>query len=294
MQYLFSNFFDRLYGRKVRSTKAAILHESLTAAARCGMMASLPCVKGCTLMRNKNVWIMIGIIALIALTAALGLLLPRRVQVDTDAPSLNAELSVVTPSGESITPEVAAAPTATATATATSTPTAKPTAAPKATATPIATVAPTATATATATSTPTAKPTATPTATATPDATATAAPTATPGTPAAVGPVAEPAVKAYLLVTVRGVVYQPIPLTEEGEYTVKQGTSGMENVIHVTPTSVNMKSSTCDNQDCVQQGEVTLKNMKERILGNMIICLPNEVTLELYTPEGLMELLGQQ
>lgn len=111
---------------------------------------------------------------------------------------------------------------------------------------------------------------------------------------AAVGPVAEPAVKAYLLVTVRGVVYQPIPLTEEGEYTVKQGTSGMENVIHVTPTSVNMKSSTCDNQDCVQQGEVTLKNMKERILGNMIICLPNEVTLELYTPEGLMELLGQQ
>lgn len=245
------------------------------------MMASLPCVKGCTLMRNKNVWILIGIIALIALAAALGLLLPRRVQVDTDAPALNAELSVVTPSGESITPEPAAAeatetaaPTATATTTATATPTAKPTAAPKATATPIAT--------------------ATPMATAAHDATATAAPTATPGTPAAVGPVAEPAVKAYLLVTVRGVVYQPIPLTEEGEYTVKQGTSGMENVIHVTPTSVNMKSSTCDNQDCVQQGEVTLNNMKERILGNMIICLPNEVTLELYTPEGLMELLGQQ
>lgn len=215
-------------------------------------------------MHNKNVWIIIGIAALIALAAALGLLLPRRVQVEADAPSLtDAQLAVITPSGESLTPEPAAAQ-----------PTFAATAAPAGTAAPKETAVPTEEPASAETATPIAG--------------------ATPGVSAAVGPVATPAVKAYLLVTVHGVVYQPIPLTEEGEYTVKQGTSGMENVIHVTPTSVNMKSATCDNQDCVQQGVVTLENMEQRILGNMIICLPNEVTLELYTPEGLMQLLRQQ
>ena len=240
-------------------------------------------------MRNKNVWIIIGILALIGLAVALSGLLPRKVQVDAAAPSLTEEFAVISPSGESITPEPATAePTATATATPVAEPTATATAVPTAEPAATATATPTAEPTATATAAPTAEPTAT--ATATPTATATAAPTSV----VAMGPVATPVVKAYLLVTVRGVVYKPIPLTEEGEYTVKQGSSGMENVIHVTATSVNMKSSTCDNQDCVQQGEVTLENMEQRILGNMIICLPNEVTLELYTPEGLMQLLGQQ
>ena len=53
-----------------------------------------------------------------------------------------------------------------------------------------------------------------------------------------------------------------------------------------------MKSSTCDNQDCVKQGVVTLENMEERLLGNMIICLPNQVTLSLYTTEELLALLS--
>ena len=95
---------------------------------------------------------------------------------------------------------------------------------------------------------------------------------------------------AYLLVTVAGVLYEPVPLYEEGEYTIRRGEE-YENVIHVTPDSVYMKSSTCDNQDCVDQGIVSLDNMKNRVLSNMIICLPNEVTLELYTPEGLAEVI---
>ena len=61
-----------------------------------------------------------------------------------------------------------------------------------------------------------------------------------------------------------------------------------ENDICVTPTGVYRKCSTCDNQDCVYQGEVTLDNMDERILGNMIICLPNQVCLELYSIEQLL------
>ena len=98
-----------------------------------------------------------------------------------------------------------------------------------------------------------------------------------------------PLADAYLLVSVAGVLYEPIAIYEEGEYTVRRGE--MENGIHVTPNSVTMQSSTCDNQDCVLQGTVTLENMAERVLGNMIICLPNEVTLELYTPEGLTDVL---
>jgi len=97
---------------------------------------------------------------------------------------------------------------------------------------------------------------------------------------------------AYLLVTVGGVLYEPIALYEEGSYTIRQG-EDVENVIHVTPDSVVMESSTCDNQDCVLQGTVTLENMTQRVLSNMIICLPNEITLELHTPETLAEVLLQ-
>lgn len=64
------------------------------------------------------------------------------------------------------------------------------------------------------------------------------------------------------------------------------------NVIHLLPDGVYMESSTCANQDCVDEGVVTLDNIKERILGNMIICLPNQVVLELYTPEETTAMLG--
>ena len=51
-----------------------------------------------------------------------------------------------------------------------------------------------------------------------------------------------------------------------------------------------MEDSTCANHDCIDQGIVTLENRKERILGNMIICLPNQVCLQLYTPEEILAL----
>ena len=89
--------------------------------------------------------------------------------------------------------------------------------------------------------------------------------------------------KAYLVVTVAGGTYEPIPLTEEGRYTITRGE--MVNVIAVTPDSVWMHSSTCDGQDCVQQGVVSLANRNDRVLQNMVLCLPNEVILELLTEE---------
>lgn len=86
-----------------------------------------------------------------------------------------------------------------------------------------------------------------------------------------------------------------LPLPEEGEYAyhleqiLPDGTPA-ENVIHVTADGVWMEESTCENHDCIDQGHVTLDNRKDRILGNMIICLPNQVTLQLLTPEEIQEM----
>lgn len=96
-------------------------------------------------------------------------------------------------------------------------------------------------------------------------------------------------VKAFLVVTVGDKTYQPIPLTEEGYYRFRHG--DCINIVHVTPTSIDMHEANCDNQDCVEQGEVTLENKDTRILGNMIICLPNQVTLQLYSRDELMDWL---
>ena len=87
-----------------------------------------------------------------------------------------------------------------------------------------------------------------------------------------------------------------LPLPKEGEYSydLKQvlpdGTEAV-NTLHLSPEGVVMEDSTCANHDCVQQGEVTLENKKDRILGNMIICLPNQVTLQLFTPEEVLEMV---
>ena len=128
-------------------------------------------------------------------------------------------------------------------------------------------------------------------ATSTPEAAATPEITAAPGA-AAPEATATPdlsQVKVFLVVTVGDKTYQPIPLTEEGYYRLRHG--DCINIVHVTPTSIDMHEANCDNQDCVEQGEVTLENKDTRILGNMIICLPNQVTLQLYSRDELMDWL---
>ena len=98
-------------------------------------------------------------------------------------------------------------------------------------------------------------------------------------------------VEAYLVISVQGSIYEPLPLAGEGVFTVKQD-ENTSNTVHVTPTSVWMEHSSCDNQDCVDQGTVSLENMEDRVLYNMIICLPNQVVLELHTPETLLDAFG--
>jgi len=104
--------------------------------------------------------------------------------------------------------------------------------------------------------------------------------------------------KGYVLVTT-ATQSGWLPLPEDGEvsYPLRQllpnGTEAV-NTIHLTPEGVYMEDSTCEGHDCVQQGEVTLDNRDARILGNMIICLPNQVTLQLYTPDELLEMAKGQ
>ena len=91
-------------------------------------------------------------------------------------------------------------------------------------------------------------------------------------------------VQGWLRIQVDDRVMEPVPLVDGGEYVIDQP-DGKQNVVHTTASGAVMHFSTCDNQSCVQQGEVTLENRDDRVLMNMIICLPNEVILEVLTPE---------
>ena len=79
-----------------------------------------------------------------------------------------------------------------------------------------------------------------------------------------------------------------LPLPQEGEYTktIRQAMpdgSEMVNRVHVAPEGFYMEESNCEGQDCIGEGEVTLANRQERILGNMVICLPHRLMLYLIT-----------
>ena len=150
-----------------------------------------------------------------------------------------------------------------------------------------------------------AEPTAAPEATAEPTAEATAAPTAAPE--ATVEPTAEPTavpeekqeaamvgpmmpkkvekVRGHVVLTVAGRQYgDPIPMDRDKIITIRQE-DGKINKVHITPEKVYMESSTCDNQDCVGQGEIHVDTYQTRILSTFVICLPNSVQIEMVPAE---------
>ncbi|MBR2943298.1 MAG: NusG domain II-containing protein [Clostridia bacterium] len=148
-------------------------------------------------------------------------------------------------------------------------------------------VEPTAEPQATTESEATAEPQATTESEATAEPQATDAPQAASDT-AAMGPMPMPQtqeVRGHVVITVGKRQYgDPIAMDREKVITVKQ-TDGKINKVHITPEKVYMESSSCDNQDCVGQGEITLDNYKTRILSTFVICLPNEVTIEMVPVE---------
>ena len=106
----------------------------------------------------------------------------------------------------------------------------------------------------------------------------------------------DPAI-AYVLVRMPNPIGL-LPLPQEGEYskTIRQilpdGTEFV-NILHLTPNGFIMEEANCEGHDCVKQGEVTLENREERVLMNMIICLPHQLSAELITREEAEAMLQQ-
>lgn len=100
---------------------------------------------------------------------------------------------------------------------------------------------------------------------------------------------------AYVLVRMPNPIgLLPLPL--EGEYskTIRQKMpDGSEsvNILHLTPNGFRMEDANCEGHDCVNQGEVTLENREERVLWNMVICLPHQLSAELITREEAEQML---
>lgn len=87
----------------------------------------------------------------------------------------------------------------------------------------------------------------------------------------------------YVHITVKDADWGVIALVQDAAHIEIKQDTGERNVLAVTLDSVVMQESTCRNQLCVHQGKVTADNRNERPLQNMIICLPNRVTVELLT-----------
>ena len=67
----------------------------------------------------------------------------------------------------------------------------------------------------------------------------------------------------------------------------------IRNEIALFADGAYMKASTCENQDCVHQGQVTLENKANRALQNMILCLPNDVIIELYSAQEIAQMQAE-
>lgn len=60
---------------------------------------------------------------------------------------------------------------------------------------------------------------------------------------------------------------------------------GARNTVEITSDAVFMREANCDNQDCVDMGEVTRDNLETRVLGGFIICLPHRLSVEVREGE---------
>ena len=81
-------------------------------------------------------------------------------------------------------------------------------------------------------------------------------------------------------IKVCGELYQTISLNKTQQIEIKQENNA-HNVVSIFENGFKMHSANCKNQSCIHQGTVTVENYQNRILNNMIVCLPNQVTLEL-------------
>lgn len=84
----------------------------------------------------------------------------------------------------------------------------------------------------------------------------------------------------YARIYVQDRLYQEVPLDTDQVVEIDQG-NGVVNHVEVKDGAIHMKDSTCDDKLCVEQGEITPENYEDRALRNWVVCLPNQVTIEL-------------
>ena len=88
----------------------------------------------------------------------------------------------------------------------------------------------------------------------------------------------------FAVIYVGSEVYQIVDLNEDQVIEVDQG-NGTVNHVKVENGAIDMADSSCPDQQCVYQGEMSMENYEKRILRNWIVCLPNQVTSELALAE---------
>ena len=96
-------------------------------------------------------------------------------------------------------------------------------------------------------------------------------------TGASVSPESGDALRVYI--TLDGEALIDLPFGEAHTVTVVQP-NGDENTCVLTGERVFMERANCENQDCVQMGEVTRENLELRVMGGFIICLPHRISVE--------------
>lgn len=84
----------------------------------------------------------------------------------------------------------------------------------------------------------------------------------------------------YAKIYVGSYVYKEVSLDEDQVIEVNQG-DGIVNHVEVKDGSIYMMDSTCSDKQCVEQGKISAENYEDRALRNWIVCLPNQVTIEL-------------
>ncbi len=85
----------------------------------------------------------------------------------------------------------------------------------------------------------------------------------------------------FVYIYVGNNLYEAVALTEAKVVHIDQGSGKVNDVEISADGHVYMKDSTCDNQDCVKQGEMTADNIEQRPMRNWVVCLPNEISIEL-------------
>ena len=74
-----------------------------------------------------------------------------------------------------------------------------------------------------------------------------------------------------------------MPLDKDTKYTI-HGVNGGTNELVIADGQVWLEQASCPDKLCVHQGKI-------QYAGQSIICLPNQVTLQLYSRDELMDWL---